>query len=266
MTDYDLMCRQLESLSEGVDWDITVLSNASALIWDTLEDINWVGFYLMKDGKLLLGPFQGKPACTVIEVGKGVCGTAIAEDKTQLVKNVHEFPGHIACDCASNAEIVVPLRDAAGFARVRAIMGPGCVAVASAPGRRDRHEEKVTDLLYACQSAAAAGREFGHLFDRVAERYRGIARGIGLPLPDGELRQIYRGLKAGVNSTAHTTAASPSCKNRARPRRAVSRRRKNRASTPAATVTRYMGVRVWRIVFRSMSVVPMPVRAAAVML
>jgi GAF domain-containing protein len=109
MTDYDLMCRQLESLSDGVDWDITVLSNASALIWDTLEDINWAGFYLMKDGKLLLGPFQGKPACTVIEVGKGVCGTAIAEDKTQLVKNVHEFPGHIACDSASNSEIVVPV-------------------------------------------------------------------------------------------------------------------------------------------------------------
>ena len=109
MTDYDLMCRQLESLSEGVSWDITVLSNAVALIWDSLEDINWAGFYLMKEGKLLLGPFQGKPACTVIEIGKGVCGTAAAEDKTQLVKNVHEFPGHIACDSASNSEIVVPL-------------------------------------------------------------------------------------------------------------------------------------------------------------
>ncbi len=103
------MCRQLESLSEGVGWDITVLSNAAALLWDSLEDINWAGFYLMKDGKLLLGPFQGKPACTVIEVGKGVCGTAVAEDKTQLVKNVHEFPGHIACDSASNSEIVVPV-------------------------------------------------------------------------------------------------------------------------------------------------------------
>ena len=109
MTDYKLMCRQLESLSEGVGWDITVLSNAAALIWDTLEDINWAGFYLMKDGRLLLGPFQGKPACTEIEVGRGVCGTAIAEDRTQLVKNVHEFPGHIACDSASNSEIVVPL-------------------------------------------------------------------------------------------------------------------------------------------------------------
>lgn len=103
------MCRQLESLSEGVSWDITVLSNAAALIWDTLEDINWAGFYIMKDGRLLLGPFQGKPACTEIEVGRGVCGTAIAEDRTQLVKNVHEFPGHIACDSASNSEIVVPI-------------------------------------------------------------------------------------------------------------------------------------------------------------
>ena len=109
MTDYDHICRQLESLSENVEWDVTVLSNAAALLWDSLEDINWAGFYLMKDGKLLLGPFQGKPACTVIEVGKGVCGTAVAEDKTQLVKNVHEFPGHIACDSASNSEIVVPV-------------------------------------------------------------------------------------------------------------------------------------------------------------
>ena len=109
MTDYDLMCRQLESLSDSVDWEITVLSNAAALIWDTLGDINWAGFYLMKGGKLRLGPFQGKPACTVIEVGKGVCGTAVAEDTTQLVKNVHEFPGHIACDSASNSEIVIPI-------------------------------------------------------------------------------------------------------------------------------------------------------------
>lgn len=109
MTDYDLICRQLESLSENVEWDVTVLSNAAALLWDSLEDINWAGFYLMKDGRLLLGPFQGKPACTEIEVGRGVCGTAIAEDRTQLVKNVHEFPGHIACDSASNSEIVVPI-------------------------------------------------------------------------------------------------------------------------------------------------------------
>lgn len=109
MTDYKLMNSQLMSLSEGVEWDITILSNAAALLWDTLEDINWAGFYLACGGKLELGPFQGKPACTVIEFGKGVCGTAAAEDRTQLVKNVHEFPGHIACDSASNSEIVVPI-------------------------------------------------------------------------------------------------------------------------------------------------------------
>lgn len=109
MTDYKLMNSQLKSLSEGVEWDITILSNAAALLWDSLEDINWAGFYLIRHGRLELGPFQGKTACTVIEIGKGVCGTAVAEDRTQLVKNVHEFPGHIACDSASNSEIVVPV-------------------------------------------------------------------------------------------------------------------------------------------------------------
>ena len=74
-----------------------------------LEDINWAGFYLMEEGKLVLGPFQGKPACIEIPLGKGVCGTAAAERKTQLVSDVHAFPGHIACDCASNSEIVVPI-------------------------------------------------------------------------------------------------------------------------------------------------------------
>lgn len=109
MTDYKLMNSQLKSLSEGVEWDVTILSNAAALLWDSLKDINWAGFYLIRGGRLELGPFQGKPACTVIEIGKGVCGTAVAEDRTQLVKNVHEFPGHIACDSASNSEIVVPV-------------------------------------------------------------------------------------------------------------------------------------------------------------
>ena len=109
MTDYKLMNSQLMSLSDGVGWDITILSNAAALLWDSLEDINWAGFYLVRGGRLELGPFQGKPACTVIEIGKGVCGTAVAQDRTQLVKNVHEFPGHIACDSASNSEIVVPM-------------------------------------------------------------------------------------------------------------------------------------------------------------
>lgn len=90
------------------DW-LANLCNASALMWLMLDDINWAGFYLYKNDELVLGPFQGKPACTHIEIGKGVCGTAAKTNKTQLVKNVHEFPGHIACDSASNSEIVVPI-------------------------------------------------------------------------------------------------------------------------------------------------------------
>ena len=110
MADYEMMALQLEGLLEGTGWYITGLSNASALIWQGLEDINWAGFYLMRDGRLELGPFQGKPACTTIEPGKGVCGTAVSLDETQLVTDVHLFPGHIACDSASNSEIVIPLR------------------------------------------------------------------------------------------------------------------------------------------------------------
>ena len=107
---YDLLCAQMESLAEGVPYEMANLANASALLWQTLEGINWAGFYKMIDGKLVLGPFQGKTACTQIPVGRGVCGTAVAENKTQLVADVHQFPGHIACDCASNSEIVVPIR------------------------------------------------------------------------------------------------------------------------------------------------------------
>ena len=109
MTDYKLLNRQMESVCGGMECDITLLSNAAALIWESLDDINWAGFYILRGGKLMLGPFQGKAACTVIDIGKGVCGTAAAEDRTQLVKNVHEFPGHIACDSASNSEIVIPV-------------------------------------------------------------------------------------------------------------------------------------------------------------
>ena len=107
--DYNLLCAQLKALTEDVENEISNLSNASALLWQELDDINWAGFYKMKGGILVLYPFQGKPACTKIAVGKGVCGTAVAEDKTQLVSDVHQFPGHIACDCASNSEIVVPI-------------------------------------------------------------------------------------------------------------------------------------------------------------
>ena len=110
MINYDSLAAQLAALTDGIPYEIANLSNASALLWDTLPDINWAGFYKMVDGALVLYPFQGKPACIRIPVGRGVCGTAVAEDRTQLVYDVHQFPGHIACDCASNSEIVVPIR------------------------------------------------------------------------------------------------------------------------------------------------------------
>ena len=107
--DYDSLAAQLSALTDGIPYEIANLSNASALLWEMLPDINWAGFYKMVDGALVLYPFQGKPACIRIPVGRGVCGTAVAEDRTQLVYDVHQFPGHIACDCASNSEIVVPI-------------------------------------------------------------------------------------------------------------------------------------------------------------
>ena len=109
MTDYNLLIQQLKALAEDEPYYIPVLSNASALINENLEDLNWAGFYLMNNGSLLLGPFQGKVACIRIAMGRGVCGTAAQKDETLVVPNVHEFPGHIACDCASNSEIVVPI-------------------------------------------------------------------------------------------------------------------------------------------------------------
>ena len=107
---YPMIRAQLSALVDGVPHLIANLANASALLNEALTDINWVGFYLEQDGKLILGPFQGKSACIEIPSGRGVCGTALAKDETQLVYDVHQFPGHIACDSASNSEIVIPLR------------------------------------------------------------------------------------------------------------------------------------------------------------
>ena len=111
MNNYNIMIRQMEGLIESSRNYIPVLSNLSALIYESMENLNWAGFYLVKDDALLLGPFQGKVACVNIAKGKGVCGTAFEKDETQLVKDVHQFPGHIACDSASNSEIVVPIHN-----------------------------------------------------------------------------------------------------------------------------------------------------------
>lgn len=108
-TDYQMLNTQLAALIRGVPHQIANLANAAALLYHTLEGLNWAGFYLLEGNTLVLGPFQGKPACIEISVGRGVCGTAVAENQTQLVHDVHQFPGHIACDSASNSEIVVPI-------------------------------------------------------------------------------------------------------------------------------------------------------------
>lgn len=110
MTDYQTLNAQFSALVGGVPHRIANLANAAALLYHTLDGLNWAGFYLLEEDTLVLGPFQGKPACIEIPVGRGVCGTAVAEDKTQLVRDVHQFPSHIACDSASNSEIVVPIR------------------------------------------------------------------------------------------------------------------------------------------------------------
>lgn len=110
MIDYDALNGQLSALIEGIPHPVANLANGAALLYHALPDVNWAGFYLLEGETLVLGPFQGKPACIEIPVGRGVCGTAVAKNETQRVSNVHEFPGHIACDGASNSEIVIPLR------------------------------------------------------------------------------------------------------------------------------------------------------------
>ena len=106
---YQQLIRQLQWLTADIPYEVSNLSNAAALLWMELPEINWVGFYKMVDGQLVLYPFQGKTAVVRIQVGKGVCGTAVVDDATKRVADVHQFAGHIACDCASNSEIVIPI-------------------------------------------------------------------------------------------------------------------------------------------------------------
>ena len=110
MADYGAIMKSLVALVEGVPYPIANMANASALLYQELEDVNWAGFYLSQGDRLVLGPFQGKPACIEIPMGQGVCGTAAKSGETLVVEDVHEFPGHIACDSASASEIVIPLK------------------------------------------------------------------------------------------------------------------------------------------------------------
>ena len=109
MTDYNMIITTLPSLLEDTEFSVSILSNTSALLNEYMDNLNWVGFYILKDDYLYLSAFQGKPACIKIKVGNGVCGTCIKDNKAILVPNVHEFKGHIACDSASNSEICIPI-------------------------------------------------------------------------------------------------------------------------------------------------------------
>ena len=108
--DYKTLCGQVREMILADPWYVPALSNVSALLMDALPELNWAGFYLLRGSRLVVGPFQGKPACVHIPVGKGVCGTAVEQNRVQNVPDVHRFPGHIACDSASRSEIVLPLR------------------------------------------------------------------------------------------------------------------------------------------------------------
>ena len=124
ITDYALLTQQASGILEEEPWYTAAMSNLSALIAESLADLNWAGFYLIRDQQLTVGPFQGKPACIHIPVGKGVCGTAILQDRMQVVPDVHAFPGHIACDSASASEIVIPIHSGDRIAAVLDIDSP----------------------------------------------------------------------------------------------------------------------------------------------
>lgn len=144
---YAMLTEQLRSLTDGVAHPIANLANAAALLWQGLPGINWCGFYLMDGGALMLGPFCGLPACIQIPLGRGVCGTAAEKDEIQRVFNVHNFPGHIACDSASNSEIVIPIHKGGRVIGVLDIDSPTI-------GRFDETDEasllEIVHLLESC--------------------------------------------------------------------------------------------------------------------
>ena len=148
-----LLATQIEGLAELNGHWSCVLANASALVMESMSDLNWVGFYLMRDGQLVLGPFQGKAACVNIQLGSGVCGTAAEKDLTQVVENVHAFPGHIACDSASRSEVVVPLHRDGEVVGVLDIDSP-------VPGRFTDADARELELVAAAIERCA---DFGDL-------------------------------------------------------------------------------------------------------
>ena len=145
---YQSLVKQTESLIGGESNIIANMANISALLFTSLEDVNWVGFYFMDSpSELVLGPFQGNPACIRIPVGKGVCGTAAATEQTQLISDVHAFDGHIACDAASNSEIVVPIMKNGSVFAVLDIDSPSI-------GRFDTDDQAGLEALVKCLEAS----------------------------------------------------------------------------------------------------------------
>lgn len=142
---YELILRQAESLTQGETDLIANMANLSALLFNQLQQINWAGFYLLKGEQLVLGPFQGQPACIRIPIGKGVCGTAAATGEIQIVKDVHQFAGHIACDAASNSEIVLPVYIEGKLVAVLDIDSPEF-------GRFDQHDANALQPIVSCLS------------------------------------------------------------------------------------------------------------------
>jgi L-methionine (R)-S-oxide reductase len=149
---YDQLAAQLSSLLAGERDLIANAANFSSLIFYSLPDLNWAGFYFEKDGELVLGPFQGRPACVRISLGQGVCGTAAAKCETIIVPNVHEFPGHIACDSASNSEIVVPLMKGHRFIGVLDLDSP-------VPARFDEEDAAGLETLVKIMLASTITNE-----------------------------------------------------------------------------------------------------------
>ena len=124
MTDYEVLRKQVSGLLTEEPYYVAAMSNISSVLKDALPDINWAGFYILRGGRLVVGPFQGKPACIHIGIGSGVCGCCVRQDRTIAVADVHTFPGHIACDSASNSEIVIPIHCGGKVAAVLDIDSP----------------------------------------------------------------------------------------------------------------------------------------------
>jgi GAF domain-containing protein len=146
---YRALGQQVDALLDGEHDPIANAANISALLFQLMPDLNWAGFYFMRDGELVLGPFQGKPACVRIAVGKGVCGTAVQLGTSMLIKDVHDFPGHIACDADSRSELVVLLEDDEGVFGVLDLDSP-------LPGRFDQADQAGIETLAAIYAAASS--------------------------------------------------------------------------------------------------------------